>query len=40
MILVLDTNIIVSATIANGNEFKLLKKAENKDFILAISPLY
>ncbi|PKP56620.1 MAG: putative toxin-antitoxin system toxin component, PIN family [Candidatus Altiarchaeales archaeon HGW-Altiarchaeales-2] len=37
MILVLDTNIIVSATIANGNEFKLLKKAENKDFILAIS---
>lgn len=38
MILVLDTNIIVSATIANGNEFKLLKKAENKDFILAISP--
>ena len=37
MKVVLDTNTLVSATIAKGNEFELLRKAMNNEFGLILS---
>ena len=37
MKVVLDTNTLVSATIAKGNEFELLRKARNNEFELILS---